>query len=558
MCTFSPTSRPDDAPQAPVDARQARRRERGAHPGEARRRATEAAEATGGIVSREPPAGRWAVRGWSQRGFLRVRKRAAVAGVVVAGVVVAGGVAVARSIASQPPAVTYLTATAAVTDVVDTVSVTGSVQPVETYALAFGQAPVRNPKPSAAGGASAVAQPWTVATVNVQAGDNVASGMVLATADTSDAQAALDTAQLNLDAAKARLKADSAPVAKTTKAKAKLAITQANKQLSQAKTAQSQTAASGRLAVSQANAVLSDARKQLADDKSAGLPDTVISADEAAVKQAERGLATTKQQTATANTQAAAAVETAKLNVQSAQLAYDSTTTVNNDALVAADKVAVSQAETAVSDAQTTLDRLTLVAPIDGTVSSVAIQPGDVVSGTVIVIRSRAVEVSASVTEADLPVIKVGEAASVSITAIDATAKGTVSEIDLAGATKSASGVVSYAVTIALPQAPPRVAPSMTADVDITTATADSVVAVPASAIGGTPGDYSVQVLDGPGEVHTVSVDVGLMTATLAEIRSGLNAGTVVVTGVATAKDLVTTFPTGGGGATRTPAPSGP
>jgi macrolide-specific efflux system membrane fusion protein len=127
--------------------------------------------------------------------------------------------------------------------------------------------------------------------------------------------------------------------------------------------------------------------------------------------------------------------------------------------------------------------------------------------------------------------------------------------VDLAGATKIASGVVSYAITIALPNPPAGVSPSMTADVDVTTATASAVVSVPASAIGGTPGAYTVQVFDGPGSVRTVAVDVGLMTSTQAEVKSGIGAGTQVVTGVANAQDLVTTFPGAGGGA-RTPSPA--
>ena len=175
--------------------------------------------------------------------------------------------------------------------------------------------------------------------------------------------------------------------------------------------------------------------------------------------------------------------------------------------------------------------------------------------------RGNDVQIGASVTESDLPAIKVGQPADVKITALNASAQGTVRTIDLAGATKSAGGVVSYGITISLPTAPANVAPSMTADVEITTASAPSVLAVPATAIAGTPGAYTVQVLDSPGAVRTVPVEVGLMTTSLAEVKSGLSAGTVVVTGVATAKDLVTTFPTGPGGqgGTRTaaPAPSG-
>jgi hypothetical protein len=54
-----------------------------------------------------------------------------------------------------------------------------------------------------------------------------------------------------------------------------------------------------------------------------------------------------------------------------------------------------------------------------------------------------------------------------------------------------------------------------------------------------------------------VPVEVGLLTPALAEIRSGITDGTVVVTGTASAKDLVTTFPTGAGAGRGTSGGSG-
>ncbi len=145
-----------------------------------------------------------------------MRKRVVVGGVVVIGIAVVVGLRLTHVLGGQTPSTTYLTATAAVTDIVDTVSVTGSVQPVETYALAFGQAPTRNPAPStktsSTGGSVTAAGPtWTVKTVDVKPGETVAAGDVLASADTTDAAAALATAQLNLSAAKAKLDAEFDP-----------------------------------------------------------------------------------------------------------------------------------------------------------------------------------------------------------------------------------------------------------------------------------------------------------------------------------------------------------
>ncbi len=489
-----------------------------------------------------------------------MNKRAvAIGGVVVVGIAIVGLATIGGSLGGQTPDVTYLTATASVADVRDTVSVSGSVQPVDSYGLAFGQEPVRSPKAASTAGTSAAAR-WVVATVNVSAGQEVKAGDVLATADTGDAEVALTVAQANLAAAEAKLKTSEKPVTKTARAKARLGIKQAKSQLSQSRKTLAQTQASGRLAVSQATTALADARQRRKDDRAAGALASVIDADTAAIKQAKRALATAQRQAASANTQASGQVAAAKLGVQSAEIAYDGAVNVDTAAAVAADRAAVAQAESAVSDAQQTLSLATLTAPIDGVISSVSIEPGDSVSGQVVLLRGTAVEVAASITESNLPSVRVGQSAEVSLPALDLKVVGTVDSVDLAGATKSASGVVSYGIVISLETPPEGVAPSMTADVDITTASALGVLAVPVTAIGGGPGAYTVQVLDAPGRVRTVPVEVGLLTASLAEIRSGIDAGTVVVTGTATAKDLVTTFPTGpgtGGGGTSTGSGSG-
>ena len=85
-----------------------------------------------------------------------MNKRAvAIGGVVVVGIAVVGLATIGRSLGSQAPEVTYVTAAATVADVRDTVSVSGSVQPVDSYGLAFGQEPVRSPR---GGGSTAARQ----------------------------------------------------------------------------------------------------------------------------------------------------------------------------------------------------------------------------------------------------------------------------------------------------------------------------------------------------------------------------------------------------------------
>jgi HlyD family secretion protein len=96
---------------------------------------------------------------------------------------------------------------------------------------------------------------------------------------------------------------------------------------------------------------------------------------------------------------------------------------------------------------------------------------------------------------------------------------------------------VSYPVTITIQEPPATARAGMSADVSITTASANNVLVVPASALQGTTGNYTVLVLEANGTTRRVPVDVGLVTNAMAEIKSGIAEGTTVVTG--TTADLV-------------------
>lgn len=189
----------------------------------------------------------------------------------------------------------------------------------------------------------------------------------------------------------------------------------------------------------------------------------------------------------------------------------------------------------------------TITAPIDGVVTEVAIRIGfDAPTGAAIVVDAPTFQISTDVVESDLADIAVGQPATVSIAAVDAEATGTVTAMALVASDASGSGVVSFAVTVTLDDAPDGVRAGMTADVTITIATASDVLTVPASALQGSTGDYAVLVLGADGLPVRQAVEVGLVTASLAEISGGLTEGTAVVTG--TAADLADGGVAPGGG----------
>jgi hypothetical protein len=81
---------------------------------------------------------------------------------------------------------------------------------------------------------------------------------------------------------------------------------------------------------------------------------------------------------------------------------------------------------------------------------------------------------------------------------------------------------------------------------------------VPAAALVGTTGNYAVRILGADGQPQVKQVDVGLVTSSLAEIKSGLDQGEAVITGTASDRTQTTvtngfgpgggTFIGGGGG----------
>jgi macrolide-specific efflux system membrane fusion protein len=101
-------------------------------------------------------------------------------------------------------------------------------------------------------------------------------------------------------------------------------------------------------------------------------------------------------------------------------------------------------------------------------------------------------------------------------------------------------------VTVALDNDPAKSLPGMSAQVAITIDEADNVVAVPAIALEGSNGNYAVRVLNADGSVTQTPVQVGLITSSLAEIKSGISDGQAVVTG--TTSSLNSTSTTGGTG----------
>jgi membrane fusion protein, macrolide-specific efflux system len=218
-------------------------------------------------------------------------------------------------------------------------------------------------------------------------------------------------------------------------------------------------------------------------------------------------------------------------------------------------QVALYNAESADAKAKSDLASLlelrkyaTLTAPAAGTVTAVAIAAGaDAPDGAAITMISSDLRIATSVVESDIAAIKIDQEATVSIAALDASLVGKVVSIDPVGSATGTNGVVSFAVDVKLDAPPAGLRPGMSADITIVAASATNVLAIPSRALSGTADAYTVRVMAADGSVSVRDVQVGLVTSSLAEIKSGLQAGERVVTGTSSSQNSTNTV--GGGGA---------
>lgn len=218
---------------------------------------------------------------------------------------------------------------------------------------------------------------------------------------------------------------------------------------------------------------------------------------------------------------------------------------------------AVAQAEKVRDDArrdeaaaQTARDQTTLLAPIAGVVTAVNGTVGTILTGgqsaqaagdgtnaasatasagLVSIADVSSLRVTASVPEADIASVAVGQTASVTLPVKGADPiDGTV--LAVAPIPQSSTdGVVSYAVAIQLATVPAGVRLGQTAVVAITVATAEQATVVPAEAVVLTSTSAgTVEVRTKSGKTKTVEVTIGISTPTQVQILEGLRPGDTV------------------------------
>jgi len=467
--------------------------------------------------------------------------------------------------------VQYQTEPATIGTVAQTVTLSGTLEPVSQADLNFGTA-------------------GTVSTVSVSVGQKVSEGAVLATLDSASLVAQVDQAQAAYGSAVLALKTAETPTGslvsqdETTvtndeqalrSAESSLAemndaseesLVQSQEALQTAQTNMSNEAAlmlddEAALAAAeaketsdcdgdaQASSVCTQDQSTVSNDKSQVTSDEAADANAQSTVQADDENVTSTQQKNAQNmsqaevavTSAQSALATARANLQMASDGSYANELTSDEASVVSAQSNLQLAEKNATDAR-------LIAPISGTVIEVSIVPdASVMAGTstvgspsssssssggsgsaadIEIVSPGTFEIQATASDTELPELKVGQSAEFTASGATATYEGTVTNIDTLPTISS--GVATFPITIGVKGSTSDLYEGISASVSVTTLSVANVLTVPSSAVHTEGTSSYVDVLSNGKEV-TTPVTVGAVGSTLTQIKSGLTPGEEVI-----------------------------
>lgn len=428
-----------------------------------------------------------------------------------------GAVFVARALRSSqsPSPDTLRSATIGVGVIQSTIGATGEL-------VAEGEVELRFPRPG------------TVARLNVQIGDIVSRGEVLAEQEAETLRLALAKAQAERDLMRIALDELKAPPRAEDLAVLNAAVALGEAQVWQA----SQGVSREEVEIARLNLV--NAQK--------ALEQTYILLDDAAESRSPSWSALKQQEQQ--NIQAAKVAElryrqllnpAASAPAASAQAALAKSQAELDRALKGASsedlriaELELDQAQALVDQAQADLDRARLIAPFAGVVAAVNVREGELAAEmlpAVVLIDPSHYHMDVSVDEVDVAMIAVDQPAIVALDALpDVALTGRVERIPPTSSIES--GVVTYRVRLLLDPVNSGVTlrAGMTATAEVITAQVSDAVLVPNWAVrrDRESGKAFVQVQRGE-KIEEVEIELGVKSEEFSQVLSGLKPGDVVV-----------------------------
>lgn len=397
-------------------------------------------------------------------------------------------------------------------DIELTVSALGVVEADQTAALSF-------------------ALPGRVTAFEVEVGDVVVQGDVLARQDATHLEIALEQAQLALQLAELQ-KADL--LAGPTDGE--IAIAEANVESAHGAVASIANAVSNdqlraaELTYEQAQQALADAQQARAFGN--GTEEQVSLLD------ARVGEATFNAEIARLNLEALRSgsqpqIGAAAARVEQAERELERLLAGPTDAQIQQADAAISRAQIAVEQAQAALDRTLITSPFDGVVSAINLEEGALALPGVPVIElldPAPLRMTAQIDELDVRQLARDQAARVRVDALPDLELTAVLE-DIALIPNDDGGIVSYDVGLRLTEDDPRVRVGMTAEAAFIVEEQQRVLFVPNQFIrlDRLTGEAFVNLLQADGTYREIEITLGLQGETNSEVVDGVREGDVIV-----------------------------
>ena len=228
---------------------------------------------------------------------------------------------------------------------------------------------------------------------------------------------------------------------------------------------------------------------------------------------------------ATARTSAAAILNTAQKN-----LALKRAGAISTD--IDVQKAQIRVAKALLADARAMLQKTLITAPFRGIVTQANVTPGEIVSpnGTEIAMISiGAFEVESFVPEINIPLLSVGNPATVTLDAYGESVLFNAKIVSIDPAQTVRDGVSTYRATLQFDAQDPRIRSGMTANVTITTQERDGVISVPQGLVLEHDGKKFLRIKDGEATVEREITTGSVSSLGSVEITSGLTEGDLVV-----------------------------
>jgi len=475
---------------------------------------------------------------------------------VIGVLVLGGGYWTYKHFTAKPAVATNLTANVKIGNVSKLITATGTVNFLQAIPLTFPQA-------------------GKIVELNVKVGDVVKAGQVLVKIDDTKLGTAVMQAKASLMSAQASLQSLQDGFNAQTYAQAKATLVKAQQSLTTAQ----ENADPNYLAnqVQLANQAVQQASDAVAKAQLSGTESSVLPAQNSLVQALKDQNAAEKAQ----NGGAAQTLASAQADMTSAQYQVDQQAQGPKAGDLQMKRSSIEIAKVQLASAQADLLNSSIIAPMDAVIVSAPLQlyqQSDAKSIITITPVGNKLEVDASIDQADIAQVKVGQKVDVNLDAYpDEHSTGTVNLVALQGTI--ASNVTTFAVTVEVDQASELLRAGMNANINIIVAEAKNVLTVPSEAITkrGTKTGVTVPSTSAPGagqadkaaqsstpprntgntgtgnavaNIQYIPVEIGLDDGMNVEIKSGLKEGQEVIIGTRSAAAANTTsgFRLGGGG----------